>query len=172
MTLPRVLITQKWIEEAKRLEEKVVVRRTKASNIDTLTGILGEFAFAEWFYGDWKKNRVGENKGEVNFKDIEIKTSAFPFSERLNLLVREDYARKRKPPIYIQIIIDVKNRNASSIEPDTEAIICGYASAEEVDNAPLHDFGTKYGSSGGYKCHFISILNLHDIEELKGSTNG
>ena len=50
---------------------------------------------------------MGENKGEINFGNIEIKTSSFPFNPKLNLLVREDYARKRKAPYYIQIIIDV-----------------------------------------------------------------
>ena len=171
MKYPYVVITEEWIIKAIELEEEIKVNRTKASAIDTIAGALGEFAFAQWYYGDWRLNRVGENKGEVNFKDIEIKTSAFPFSERLNLLVREDYARIRKPPIYVQIIIDVKDSKASGIDPNTKAYICGYASSAEVDSAPLRDFGSKFGGRGGYRCHYISISNLHPIEELKGKHN-
>lgn len=155
------------INKAKELISSTKVNRTIASEIDTLTGNLGEFAFAQYYYGDWKLNRVGDNKGEVNFKDIEIKASAFPFNEYLNLLVRQDYAQKRKPPFYIQIIIDVKDRYAKDIFPDTKAYICGFASDIDVDNAPLKDFGSKFGNAGGYKCHYISIKNLKEMSEFK-----
>ncbi|MFO1535741.1 MAG: hypothetical protein ABR586_08760, partial [Thermoplasmatota archaeon] len=62
--------------------------------MDDVTGILGEFAFAQWFFGDWRKHMVGTNKGQMDFVNVEVKTSAFPFRETLNLLVREDYAEK------------------------------------------------------------------------------
>lgn len=104
---PEVKITKKMIKSAKEQVSKVKVDRTVASDIDTLTGNLGEYAFAQYYYNDWRKNNVGENKGDYDFRDLEIKTSAFPFKENLNLLVREDYAKKRKPPYYVQIIIDV-----------------------------------------------------------------
>ncbi len=164
---PIVEISSEMIDEAKKLVEKVKVNRTIASKIDTLTGILGEFAFARYLYGDWKKNRVGKNKGEVDFDDIEIKTSAFPFRETLNLLVREDYAQKRKPPFYVQIIIDVKDKKASNIMPGTKAYIAGWATAKEVDNSPKCDFGSKLSSRGGYKCHFIQIKDLHPMDNFR-----
>ncbi|OQY25814.1 MAG: hypothetical protein B6244_14735 [Candidatus Cloacimonetes bacterium 4572_55] len=163
---PFVLITREMIEEAKRLIPSTRVYRTVASRIDTLTGHLGEFVFAQYYYGDWRKHRVGSNKGEADFGDIEIKTSAFPFSERLNLLVREDYARKRKPSLYVQIIIDVNSRQAQTIPVGTKAFICGCASSEEVDAAPKRDFGSKFGRAGGYKCHYISIKNLRPMTKL------
>jgi hypothetical protein len=163
---PAITITHEMIYEAKRLIPCTKVNRTIASKIDTLTGHLGEFAFAEYFYGDWKKHRVGSNRGETDFKDIEIKTSSFPFSEKLNLLVRQDYAKKRKPCFYIQVIIDVKSRNAEDICEGTLAYLCGFASSEEVDKAPLRDFGSKFGSPGGYKCHYISINDLHPMDDL------
>lgn len=166
-----VVLTEDMIAKAKELESDVRVNRTIASKIDTLTGILGEFAFAEWFYDDWHLNRVGENKGDVNFKDIEIKTSSFPFNHKLNLLVREDYALSRKPSFYIQIIIDVSSTKAHTIEPNTKAYICGYATADEVDNAPLRDFGSKFGRPGGYKCHYINILLLHPMSDFRNAYN-
>lgn len=155
------------IDEANGLTNKVKVNRTVASKIDTLTGVLGEFAFAEYMYQDWRKNRVGMNKGEVDFKDVEIKTSAFPFRETLNLLVREDYAQKRKPPFYVQIIIDVNSSKADKIEAGTKAYITGWATAAEVDAAPKKDFGSKLSDAGGYKCFYIQIRNLHDMNTFK-----
>jgi hypothetical protein len=163
---PYISITQEMISKANELIPNTNVNRTIASEIDTLTGHLGEFVFAQYYYNDWKKNRVGANKGETDFTNIEIKTSAYPFSEKLNLLVRQDYAKKRKPTFYVQIILDVKSRNATEVPPDTKAYICGFATFEEVDNAPLKDFGSKFGGKGGYKCHYISVKNLRPIELL------
>ena len=165
--MPKIIITQEMIDAAKELINKVKVNRTQASGIDTLTGVLGEFVFAQYFYGDWKKNRVGKNKGDVNFKDVEIKTSAFPFRDDLNLLVREDYAQKRKPPFYIQIIISVKDTKADEIRVGTEAFICGFATAREVDSAMLKDFGSKHGGKGGYRCHYIPIHSLHNMKKFE-----
>ncbi|MBW7887611.1 MAG: hypothetical protein H3C35_04500 [Bacteroidetes bacterium] len=162
-----ISITQEMLDEAERLIPQTKVERTIASNIDTLTGHLGEFVFAEWFFGSWKNHRVGKNKGMEDFPDIEIKTSAFPFSEHLHLLVREDYAKKRKPKYYVQIILNVAAPNSASIPTGTSAILCGYATAEEIDSAPLKDFGSKFGKKGGYFCRHISLKNLHSLEELK-----
>ncbi len=163
---PKVIITEEMLIKAKKMINEVKVNRTVASKIDTLTGIIGEFVFAQYFYDDWMKNRVGSNKGDVNFVDIEIKTSAYPFSERLNLLVREDYARKRKSPFYIQIIINVSSSKASNILPQTEAYVCGYATSSDVDKAPLRDFGSKLSYKGGYRCHYISIKELNPMSSF------
>lgn len=155
------------IQEAERLVPLARVNRTIASKIDTLTGHLGEFIFAQFMYGDWKKNNVGNNKGQSDFEGFEIKTSAFPFNSRLNLLVREDYAKRRKPAYYVQIIIDVPDATASEIIPGAHAYLCGFATATQVDEAPLKDFGSKLGKKGGYRCHYIPITKLQPIELLK-----
>ncbi len=163
---PYVPLRDEMIAEARRLIPFTRVNRTIASRIDTLTGHLGEFAFAQYYYGDWRRHRVGRNRGETDFGSIEIKTSAFPFSERLHLLVREDYARKRKPDYYLQVIIDVNGRAAEQIRPGTRAYLCGYATGPEVDGAPKKDFGSKLGHRGGYCCHYIPLSNLHPMEEF------
>lgn len=168
---PRIVISAEMIKDAKEKIKHVKVNRTQASKIDSLTGILGEYAFAQWFYGDWRKNNVGRNKGKTDFKNIEVKCSAYPFSERLNLLVREDYAQKRKPPFYVQIILDVKNRKAEDILPGTHAVIAGWADSAQVENAPLRDFGSKSGNAGNYRCRYISIKKLQKPEELKNRIN-
>jgi hypothetical protein len=163
---PCILLTKEMIEEALLVVPKTTVNRTVASAIDTLTGILGEYVFAQWFYGDWKKNNVGINKGKTDFSNVEIKTSAFPLNCNLHLLVREDYAVKRKPAFYVQIIIDVPTINANTIAEGTRAYLCGFATAKEVDEAPLKDFGSKWGNAGGYRCRFIPIKTLRAMNEF------
>lgn len=153
---------------AKEASIHVSVNRTVASPFDTVTGVLGELAFAEWLIGDWKKHDVYRTKGLSDFfNEIEIKTSAFPFSDKLNLLVREDYAKKRKPKFYVQTILNLPNRYTKEIQVGFEVVIAGYATANELDNAPLKDFGSKFGGRGGYRCHFIQISNLKGMDTFK-----
>ena len=166
---PQIELTNEMVIAAKELIQHVRVDRTVASTIDTLTGILGEIAFAQYLFGDWRKHRVGSNKGDVDFTDIEVKTSAFPFRESLNLLVREDYAAKRKPKFYVQVIINVTSDKADDIKPGTEALICGFAGSQEVDRAPKRDFGSKIACKGGYACHHIPITSLHPMEEFQAA---
>jgi hypothetical protein len=166
VNFPFVIITEEMLSEAVRLIPATKVNRTIASHIDTLSGHLGEFVFAAYMFGDWELHRVGHNKGEADFDDYEVKTSAFPLNDKLHLLVREDYARKRKPAYYVQIILDIKDTKAATIPPHTCAYLCGYATAEEVDKAPLKDFGSKLSTEGGYRCHYIPITQLKPVEEL------
>ena len=168
MNRPRITIDGEMIEAARHLVNGTQVHRTRVSPFDTLAGHLGEFVVAQYLRGDWRDQQVGKNKGQVDFTEegIEVKTSAFPFRENLNLLVREDYASKRSPDYYIQVIIDVKSRDQTDIEPGTEAVICGWASSKEVASAQLKDMGSKFGGKGGYRCRAIPICNLHDIQSI------
>ena len=168
---PAIAITEEMINEAIRLIPATKVNRTIASKIDTLTGHLGEFVFAEFLHKNWKMHRVGHNKGQSDFERIEVKTSAFPFNDRLNLLVREDYAQKRKPAFYIQIVIDVPDAKATGILPGSMAYLCGYATSAEIDQAPLRDFGSKLGDKGGYRCHYINIKHLKGMDTLLKALN-
>jgi hypothetical protein len=113
---PVIKISKEMIEDATLRAPSVAVNRTQTSSYDTMYGILGEYCFAQWFVGNWISHSKLDTKGKTDFfGKIEIKTSAFPFSEKLNLLVREDYARKRKPHFYVQTIINTPNPNYSSI---------------------------------------------------------
>ncbi len=154
------------LDEATKFVSAVEVKRTKASPFDTLTGILGELAFAEYFYGDFRKNNVGNNKGKSDFRDVEIKTSAFPFSTHLHLLVRADYKEKRKPPFYIQIILNIPHTDSADIPVGTQAILCGFATSDEVEHAPKKDFGSKLCSSDSYECFYIPIMKLHPMTDF------
>lgn len=160
-----VQITAEMLEYARGAEEDVRVHRTRASKIDSLTGLIGELAFAQWFLGDWKAHDVRDTKGRPDFLEvIEVKTSAYPWSDRLNLLVREDYAEKRHPAFYFQVIVDTPNRDAQDIQPGWNCRISGWATPDEVEKAPLRDFGAKGGGRGGYRCRFIAIKDLRSME--------
>jgi hypothetical protein len=162
-------ITADMLHEAHALMPRVAVVRTKASPIDNLAGVLGEMTFAQYWLGDWRSHRVGRNKGQPDFPDIEVKASAHLYHERLHLLVREDYALKRKPRFYVQVVINVAEPHVTNVAPDTAALVCGFATTQEVDAAPLRDFGSKYGGDGGYRCRHIVLTQLHPIEQLRAA---
>ena len=105
---PSIKITEQMLEYASLWEHNLHVRRTKTSKFDTKIGLLGEFAFAYWLSSDWKWHHPLKVRGQVDFFDlVEIKTSAFKFSPKLHLLVRQDYAVKRSPKYYLQLILDM-----------------------------------------------------------------
>lgn len=166
MRFPRVTITEEMMMAARPLAREVAMRRTKSSAVDALAGVLGEMTFAQFLYGDWRRHELRNNKGKSDFGTIEIKASAFPFSTKLHLLVREDYAEKRKPLCTVQIVLNVKDARAGDIPINTQAILCGFATSAEIDAAPLKDFGSKLGGAGGYRCRYIPITKLHPMTEL------
>lgn len=163
---PHVIVTSEMLSAARPLAQAVAMRRTKTSLIDALAGVLGEMAFAQYLYGDWRRHELLTNKGKADFDTIEVKASAFPFSTRLHLLVREDYAERRKPLCTVQIVLNVKDARAGDIPIDTHAVLCGFATSAEIDAAPLKDFGSKLGGAGGYRCRYIPITKLHPMSEL------
>jgi hypothetical protein len=167
MHFPHVTITDEMLKSARQIATEVAMQRTKASPVDALAGVLGEMAFAQYLYDDWRRHELRTNKGKADFDTIEIKASAFPFSTRLHLLVREDYAERRKPLCTVQIVLDVKDAHAGDIPIGTHAILCGFATSEEIDAAPLKDFGSKLGGAGGYRCRYIPISKLHPMSDLK-----
>lgn len=162
-----ILLDAAMIEQAQHIGDRVRVDRTVASPIDTLVGLVGEFAFAQWFLGDWRRHDALATRGRADIAGrIEVKTSAFPFSAGLNLLVREDYAARRRPECYVQLIIDTPDRHARDLQPGWTCRIAGWASADEVDAAPLRDFGAKGGGHGGYRCRYIPIRELHPMDRF------
>jgi hypothetical protein len=170
--IPKILITKEMIDVAIKNATRVNVNRTKTSMYDSVYGLVGEYCFAQWFIGEWKEHSALDTKGKEDFYgSIEIKTSAFPFTKKLNVLVREDYAEKRKPNFYVQNIINIENRKGEALKPQTECFITGFATSKEIDSAPLKDFGSKFGGSGGYKCRYIPIENLSPMNKFKSEFN-
>lgn len=165
---PSIKITEQMLEYASLWEHNLHVRRTKTSKFDTKIGLLGEVAFAYWLSGDWKWHHPLKVRGQVDFFDlVEIKTSAFKFSPKLHLLVRQDYAVKRSPKYYLQLILDIDLEQTRVIEPNTDAYLCGYATHNDVVSSPLRDFGSKFGGRGGYRCHYIPISKLKPVDDIR-----
>lgn len=162
-------ITDEMLETAHATVERVRVNRTVASPYDTLAGILGEMAVAEWFLGDWRRHDLVGTKGRPDILDrIEVKTSAYPFRDTLNLLVREDYAAARRPECYVQVIIDIPAADAKTIDAGTICRISGWATSDEVAQAPLpvppgggvpHDLAGRQG----LRCDELMDLRAHGI---------
>jgi len=165
-TRPIIVITQEMFDEAKRFEAKTRVARTQASKHDTLTGNLGELAFARYFFGDFQRHRLGQTKGGTDFPKTEIKTSAHPFRETLHLPIRSDYQVRRRPPLYVLVILNVEKINA----PPTvgcHAIICGYCSWEEA----LRHGRERWIATpdGGYNCMFVPMRFLHEMRHFRAA---
>ena len=159
--IPRIVITADMIDAAKKLEDAVRVERTRVSDVDTISGIIGEFAFAHWYRGDWTKHEVGKNQGEADFEGIiEVKSSVIPLSPRLNLPVREDYANARQAEYYVWCCIDIPQN--SQIQPGHEAAIVGWATGAEAHSTPPRHMGRVTS----YRCHLTPVPNLHSMAEF------
>lgn len=162
MERPVVQITEEMLDEAERLSESVRVHRTRTSPVDTLGGILGEFAVAQWLTGDWKNHEVGANKGKADLLGlIEVKTSVFPFRENLNLVVREDYGSRFKD-LYVQNIIDVQSRDNKLIKPGTRVVICGFATHEQAISQPPREMNMGWRKTP-YKAFQTPISDLQPM---------
>jgi len=62
-----VSITSAMLSYANEASTHTSVNRTIASPFDTITGLLGELAFAQWFLGDWQRHDVYNTKGKSDF---------------------------------------------------------------------------------------------------------
>lgn len=167
MERPVILITAEMLTAARQLEEQVRVHRTRVSTVDSLGGILGEFAFAQWLFGDWRRHEVGDNKGRADLLDaIEVKTSIYPFRETLNLVIREDYGAKFKP-VYVQLIIDVRDPKEKLIVPGLPVILCGFASHAEATAGPAEQMPMGGGRMTPFKAFTTPISRLHPMADFR-----
>lgn len=167
MGRPVVEITEEMIKAAEALVPDVAVRRTVVSPVDTLGGILGEFAFAHWLTGTWKLHEVGRNKGQADlFGLIEVKTSIYPFKESLNLVIREDYGAKFKD-VYVQNIIDVDDARTKQILPGTRVIVCGFADHGQATSKPAQAMTMRGGGQTPYRVFKTPISELQPMTDFR-----
>jgi len=167
MDRPIIELTAEHIDAAQALVPANRVHRTRVSPVDTLGGILGEFAFAQWLTGDWRKHEVGSNKGKADLLGlVEVKTSIYPFKETLNLVIREDYGAKFKD-VYVQNIINVADGYRKDIVPGTQAIICGFATHEEATSKPAQPMTMRGGMKTPYGVFTVPISQLRPMSEFK-----
>jgi hypothetical protein len=68
----------------------------------------------------------------------------------------------------VQILLDIP-KEIKEIKAGMKAILIGYAVHEQVDEAPLKDFGSKLGGQAGYKCHYVPFNKLLPMDLLEFS---
>lgn len=165
-SIPRIKITNAMLVFAKEKEKDVAVMRTKTSPVDALAGAIGEVAFAQWFYGDWRKNEVGLNQGRPDFEGlVDVKTSVYPLSNRLNLPIREDYARARCPALYVWCCINVPSPYEKDIRSGLDVAIVGWTTGKKGNSAPLGYMGWVRS----YRCHLTPVPELETMETFQSA---
>ena len=167
--IPVIQLTSEMLDFAKANAEAVRVHRTVASPVDAESGILGELVFAEWLWGDWESHHeVLTNNGAADFLGkIEVKTSVFPFSSRLNLPVREDYAAVRTPDVYVWVCIDVPSRNQKALAPGLNAKVVGWTDAETAHSGQLRYMD----AARQYRCYLTPVPELRPMDDFRTYLN-
>ncbi|MEP3667920.1 MAG: hypothetical protein ABJN42_14445 [Roseibium sp.] len=164
--MPSVLITDEMFAKGESLKAQLKVNRTQESKQDTIVGIVGELAFAQWFMGDWRLLKPAHTKGKADIADrIEIKSSAYPMSVDLNLVVREDYAEKRQPEAYVQMILDTPAGGAS-IEPGMTCFVTGWTVHDRVIQDPPEYLKSQKNKRTGYKSYLVPIPELRPMSSF------
>tara|TARA_Y100001949_G_scaffold160648_1_gene152402 strand:- start:658 stop:1185 length:528 start_codon:yes stop_codon:yes gene_type:complete len=161
-----VEITPDMMRYANSLHSKLKMDRTVESEIDSLIGLMGELVFASWFYGDYMKGNtlaeIKENYGQPDFdRKYEIKASCHKYSENLNLPVREDYAKKRTPQYYIQVLFDTEK---PAIDTHTRALLIGWIDGYQATEGKEPQ---TMGRVTSFKCYLTPFKQLHPMSDLK-----
>jgi hypothetical protein len=154
-------------QRAKKEEAARRIDRTRASPVDAYIGILGELVWAKLRYGDISRFDTLHTKGKVDDASaavsVEVKTSKTAVHAGAHLMVREDYARSRRPDYYVLVLISSAQRDGEEVD----GCVCGWATHDEVISAPLIERkSTKTGSSQGYRCYEVAARDLHLLSEL------
>ncbi len=158
-------LSKELIQSAKDIIPKTKVNRTIASKNDTLVGNIGELAFAQYLLGDFRASNLGSNKGKEDLFGIEIKCSIRPYRENLNLLVREDYALRRSPEVYVQLLID--QDADKEINENSSVVVCGWTKHSNVMQSTPKDFGCSFKKDSGYRCFSVPFSQLNSMEGFK-----
>ena len=162
-----VAIDSAMLKRAAELEEYRRVNRTRASEVDSWIGILGEIAWSQVRYGTIDAVDLVGNKGRVDDdalgSTVEVKASKTWAWTKAHLMVREDYALKRAADYYVFILF----RNNEPDRQEKVAFVCGWATHDEVLASTLRErFSTKTGQRQGYKCYEVPCGELHPIRQL------
>lgn len=94
---------------------------------------------------------------------IEVKTSKTRISPYSHLMVREDYAQRRQPDVYVLVLLP----QSQPIFAERDAFVCGWATHAEVIARPLHERRSHHtGHTQGFRCHEIAVRELHPLTQL------
>jgi len=95
---------------------------------------------------------------------VEIKTSKTRVDVRSHLMVREDYAQKRRAAFYVLALVPFAQVDGA----ETDVFLCGWATHDElVARPPVERVSRHTGKPQGYKCYEILCADLHGMRELR-----
>ena len=156
---------------ARRDGELRQMRRTRASPWDAYIGTLGELVWAKLRHGHIDQFDTLNTRGQVDDVaagahaswQIEVKTSKTRISPYSHLMVREDYAQRRRPDVYVLVLLP----QSQPIFAERDAFVCGWATHPEVlAHLPRERHSHHTGSAQGFRCHEIAVHELHPLTEL------
>jgi len=170
------------IDEAMRIRARCdgdlrQMRRTRASPYDAYIGTLGELVWVKLRHGHIENFDTLNTRGQVDDVamvmheswQIEVKTSKTRISPYSHLMVREDYAQRRQPDVYVLVLLP----QSQPIYAERDAFVCGWATHAEVIARPLRERHSHHtGQAQGFRCHEIPVRELRPLSELPFELSG
>ncbi len=157
-------ITPEMLAAADEFVLNVMKARATVTTRSPQTFLIAEFAFAQWFLGDWRRHNFRETNCETNFMDsTEIRSSARPFRNTLNLLAKQPYVDRRNADYYVCVIIDAPVIHPTEIQAGWICKICGWETNAKVKRALKRDVGKGNDRYAGYKSYAILISDLQPM---------
>lgn len=168
---PFLVITQEMLEEAKKHVSAIQLHNDRANLHDSLTGSIGEIAFAKWRFEDLYAHNIGKNFGNGDFDEIEIKTSLTLFSCRMHLIAKESYVRDHPSTIYVQCFISSRTPWRGPLIGDT-VFVAGWCDHQTLIS---HGFKcnetTREGKKTGIKTLRLPVSKLQPMHSLPRIAN-
>jgi len=163
---PFLVITQQILEEANKHLATIQLHNDRANLYDSLTGSIGEIAFAQWMFKDLHAHNLGKNFGNGDFDEIEIKTSLTLFNHRRHLVAKESYVRDHPSTIYVQCFISSRTPWRGPLLGDT-VFIAGWTDHQTLIS---HGFRcnetTRSGKNTGIKTFRLPLSKLQPMHSL------
>lgn len=164
---PWVVITEELFQEAKRLIPQIQLQNDRANEFDALTGTVGELAFAQWFYGDFRSHSVGRNFGKSDFEGIEVKTSLHTLTSARHLIAKASYVETRPAAFYVQCFCNSSTPRRGPLIGDT-VFVAGWLAKEQLLNLGRENWEvTRDGENTGIRTLRVPLPRLNPMEEFK-----
>lgn len=164
---PWMIITEELLQEAKSLIPKIQLHNERANEFDALTGTIGELAFAEWLYGDFRKHTVGRNFGKADFKGIEIKTSLHTLTNSRHLIAKASYVESRPAAFYVQCFCNSSTPRRGPLVGDTVFIAGWLAKDELLKLGREHWEVTRDGEQTGIRTLRVPLPRLNPMGQFR-----
>lgn len=169
---PWVIITEELLEEAKSLIPRIQLHNERANDFDALTGTIGELAFAQWIYGDFRKHTVGRNFGKSDFEGIEVKTSLHTLTRNRHLIAKASYVEARPAAFYVQCFVNSSTPRRGPLVGDT-VFIAGWLTKDQLLKLGREHWEiTREGKPTGIRTLRVPLPRLNPMEGFSDAYQG